>query len=105
MASSMSRNQWAENRIKEQQLGLFADRTSASTLRANQVRPFFSSIAYCQMEALRRIGLKGTEMARAQCSTIRLRILKIGAEGRGTFRKVWLHMSGGYPHKDQLHQE
>jgi Transposase DDE domain group 1 len=68
----------AENRITEQQLGLFADRTSTAYMRSNQLRLYFSSIAYCLMEALRRLGLEGTDMARAQCSTIRLRLLKIG---------------------------
>jgi len=62
-----------ENRIKEQQLHLFADRTSAHTMRANQVRLYFSSIAYVLLEALRRLGLAGTELAEAQCQTGRLR--------------------------------
>src|SRR5512142_1920627 len=68
-----------ENRIKEQQLHLFADRTSARTMRANQIRLFFSSMAYVLLEALRRLGLAGTELACAQCQTIRLKLLKIGA--------------------------
>lgn len=67
-----------ENRIKEQQLHLFADRTSAGTMRANQVRLFFSSIAYVLLHALRRLGLAGTELAEAQCQTVRLKLLKIG---------------------------
>jgi Transposase DDE domain group 1 len=87
----------AENRIKEQQLGLFADRTSTAFLRSNQLRLYFSSIAYCLMEALRRLGLKGTEMARAQCSTIRLRLLKIGAQIRITVRRIWISMAAGHP--------
>ena len=70
-----------ENRIKEQQLYLFADRTSAHWMRANQIRLYFSSVAYLLMQALRRIGLAGTEMARAQCSTIRIQLLKIWARG------------------------
>ena len=60
-----------ENRIKEQQLHLFADRTSAETMRANQIRLFFSSITYTLLEALRRLGLAGTLMTQAQCQTIR----------------------------------
>src|SRR4029077_13025294 len=68
-----------ENRIKEQQLRLFADRTSARTMRANQVRLFFSSIAYVLLGALRRLGLAGTELAEGQCRTIRSKLLKVGA--------------------------
>jgi hypothetical protein len=77
-----------ENRIKEQQLHLFADRTSVQTMRGNQVRLFFSSIAYVLLEALRRLGLAGTELAAAQCQTIRLKLLKVGALVRVTVRKV-----------------
>ena len=87
-----------ENRIKEQQLFLFADRTSTATMRANQIRLYFSSIAYVLMQALRRIGLKGTEYAKAQCNTIRLKLFKIGALIRITFRKVWVSMSSAYPY-------
>jgi hypothetical protein len=87
----------AENRIKEQQLGLFADRTSTAYMRSNQLRLYFSSIAYCLMEALRRMGLKSTEMAQAQCSTIRLRLLKIGAQIRVTVRRIWISMAAGHP--------
>jgi len=86
-----------ENRIKEQQLDLFADRTSTARMRSNQIRLYFSSIAYCLLEALRELGLKGTQMARAQCSTIRLRLLKIGARVRLTARKVWISMATGHP--------
>jgi hypothetical protein len=89
-----------ENRIKEQQLHLFADRTSARTMRANQVRLFFSSIAYVLLEALRRLGLAGTELARAQCQTIRLKLLKIGALVRVTVRKVWVKLSSGSPYAE-----
>ena len=85
-----------ENRIKEQQLGLFADRTSTALLRSNQIRLYFSSIGYCVLEALRRLGLAGTKMARAQCTTIRLRLLKIGARIRITARKVWISLATGY---------
>ena len=84
-----------ENRIKEQ-LALFADRTSTALLRSNQVRLYFSSVAYLLMEALRRLGLEGTELARAQCATIRLKLLKIGALIRVTVRKIWVSLAGGY---------
>lgn len=86
-----------ENRIKEQQLYLFADRTSAETMRANQLRLYFSSIAYTLLQALRRLGLRGTSMAKAQCHTIRLKLLKIGAQVRVTVRKVWVSLAEGYP--------
>jgi Transposase DDE domain group 1 len=93
-----------ENRIKEQQLHLFADRTSAATMRANQVRLFCSSIAYVLLEALRRLGLAGTELACAQCQTIRLKLLKIGALVRVTVRKVWVRMSSGCPYAEVFRQ-
>jgi hypothetical protein len=86
-----------ENRIKEQQLGLFADRTSTALMRSNQIRLYFSGIAYCLMQALRELGLAGTEMAKAQCQTIRLRLLKIGARVRITARKLWISMASGHP--------
>jgi hypothetical protein len=89
-----------ENRIKEQQMGLFADRTSAATMRANQLRLYFSSFAYMLMHALRRLGLKGTELAHAQCSTIRLKLLKIGAQIQVTVRRIWIRMAGGYPYNE-----
>jgi hypothetical protein len=86
-----------ENRIKEQQLHRFADRTSAGTMRANQVRLFCSSIADVLLNALRRLGLTGTELAEAPCQTIRLRLLKIGALVRVTVRKVWVKLSSSGP--------
>jgi hypothetical protein len=86
-----------ENRIKEQQLALFADRTSTALFRSNQIRLYFSSIAYCLMETLRRLGLAGTEMARSQCQTIRLKLLKVGAQIRITVRKIWISMASGHP--------
>ena len=89
-----------ENRIKEQQLCLFADRTSAATMRANQLRLWFSSVAYVLMAALRRLGLKNTELAHAQCDTIRLRLLKIGAQIRVTVRKVWVLLSQSWPYRE-----
>jgi hypothetical protein len=88
-----------ENRIKEQQLCLFADRTSAATMRANQLRLWFSSVAYTLMNALRRLGLKGTKLARAQCDNIRLKLLKIGAQIKVTVRKVWVSLSESYPYQ------
>ena len=87
-----------ENRIKEQQLDLFADRTSAHTMRANQLRLYFSSFAYVLMHALRRLGAEGTHLARAQCSTLRLKLLKIGARVNITARRIWLSFSQVYPH-------
>jgi hypothetical protein len=77
-----------ENRIKEQQLDLFADRTSTALLRSNQIRLYLSSITYCLLQALRELGLAGTAIAKAQCGTIRLRLLKIGARVRVTVRKI-----------------
>jgi len=87
-----------ENRIKEQQLGLFADRTSTSWMRSNQLRLYFSSFAYILMHALRRLGLEGTELAKAQCDTIRLKLFKIGAQIQVTVRKVWISFSESYPY-------
>jgi hypothetical protein len=92
-----------ENRIKEQ-LVLFADRTSTAYLRSNQIRLYFSSMAYVLMEALRRLGLKSTDLARAQCHTIRLKVLKIGAHVRITVRRVWVSMAGGYPYAELFAQ-
>jgi hypothetical protein len=96
-----------ENRIKEQ-LMLFSDRTSTHYLRSNQLRLYFSSIAYVLLQMLRRLGLQGTELAKAQCSTIRLKLLKIGALIRITIRKVWISLAGGYPHValfQQVHEK
>lgn len=93
-----------ENRIKEQQLWLFADRTSAGKMRANQLRLYFSSVAYMLVQALRRLGLQGTQMAAAQCHTIRLKLLKVGAQVRVTLRKVWVSLAGGYPYVDLFYQ-
>ena len=85
-----------ENRIKEQ-LSLFADRLSTETLRANQLRLYFSSLAYVLIEALRRLGLAGTEWAQAQADTIRLKLLKIAAQVRITARRIWIRYSCAYP--------
>jgi len=86
-----------ENRIKEQQLGLFADRVSSHTMAANLVRLYCASIGYALMQALRRIGLEGTELARAQCDTIRVRLLKVGAQVRTSVRRVWVSLSQAFP--------
>jgi len=91
-----------ENRIKEQQLMLFADRTSANDMRANQIRLYFSSIAYVLLSSLRRLGLSETKLQRAQCSTIRLKLLKVGALVRITCRKIWISFSSSYPYRDQF---
>ena len=89
-----------ENRIKEQQLDLFADRTSCRNFLSNQFRLLLSSAAYVLLESLRRLGLKGTELARAQAGTIRLKLLKIGARIMCSVRRVVLHLAGGYPLKE-----
>ncbi len=86
-----------ENRIKEQQLYLFADRTSAQTMRANQLRLWFSSMAYTLLVALRQRGLAGTTLEKARCDTIRLKLLKIGALIRVSVRRVVLSLSESYP--------
>jgi hypothetical protein len=86
-----------ENRIKEQQLGLFADRTSCHDWWANQFRLLLSSCAYVLMEALRRVGLKGTELARAQAGTIRLKLLKIGTVILRNSRRIRFLFSRAYP--------
>ena len=87
-----------ENRIKEQQLDLFANRTSTSIMRAKQIRLWFSSVAYTLLQALRRLGLEGTQFERAQCGTIRLKLLKIGAQVRVSVRRVLISMASGYPY-------
>jgi Transposase DDE domain group 1 len=111
IVTSLSSEQWAaqpmyeelycargdmENRIKEQ-FSLFADRVSTETMRANQLRLYFSVMAYVLVSGLRRLGLKATELAQAQVSTIRARLLKIGAQVRISVRKVWISMASSYP--------
>ena len=88
-----------ENRIKECQLDLFADRTSAATMRANQLRLWFASMAYVLVCALRRIALQQTQFAKATCGTIRLKLLKIGALVRISVRRITFAMASGYPHQ------
>ena len=90
-----------ENRIKEQQLDLFADRTSAATMRANQLRLWFASMAYVLMAALRRIGLAGSPFADATCGTIRLKLLKIGALVRLSVRRLKLAMASVFPYQHE----
>jgi hypothetical protein len=92
-----------ENRIKEQ-FSLFADRVSTETMRANQLRLYLSAMAYVLVRALRRLGLKATELAHAQVSTIRTKLLKIGAQVRVTVRKVWVSMSSSYPWQELYQQ-
>lgn len=89
-----------ENRIKERQLYLFADRTSAATMRANQLRLWFSSVAYLLMHDLRQQTLQGGEFARAQCHSIRIKLLKIGARVVVSTRRIVVHLASGYPYKD-----
>jgi len=88
-----------ENRIKEQQLCLFADRTSCATMRANQLRLYLSTVAYVVMRALREHGLKETPLAHAQCGTIRLKLFKIGGLIRVSVRRVVLALSDAYPYQ------
>ena len=89
-----------ENRIKEQQLALFADRTSSATLRANQLRLYWATLAYVLLQQLRERGLAGTRLARAQCDTLRLRLLKISAHVRVTVRRIWVALSELAPDAD-----
>ena len=91
-----------ENRIKECQLDLFADRTSAATMRANQLRLWFASMAYVLMCALRRIGLAHSQFADATCGTIRLKLLKIGALVRISVRRIKVAMSSAYPWQNEF---
>src|SRR5271169_3978405 len=115
VVTSLSAEQWAaqdlyekfycargemENRIKEQ-MCLFADRLSTDEMRGNQLRLYFSALAYTLVEALRRLGLQGTEWAEAQVDTIRLKLLKIGAIVRVSVRRILLQLSSAYPWKDQ----
>ena len=92
-----------ENRIKEQ-LMLFSDHPSTAYLRGNQICLYFSSVAYLLRQALRRLGLQGTELAKAQCTTLRLKLLKIGALMRITVRKVWVSLASGYPYQELFRQ-
>lgn len=119
VVTSLSPNRWAakrlyeqlycargkmENRIKEQQLYLFADRTSSVTMRANQLRLWFSSVAYLLMHELRVRALGEGALARAQCHTIRLKLLKIGARVVVSTRRIVVHLSSGYPYQTLFRQ-
>ena len=86
--------------IKEQQLGLFAARTSCRDFVANQFRVLLSAAAYVLVDTLRREGLVGTQLANAQVGTIRLKLLKIGARVVSSVRRIVFHLAGGYPLKD-----
>lgn len=101
----------AENRIKEQQLYLFADRLSTTAFRANQLRLWLSAIAYTLIRHLMRLALTGTAWVTMQAHTVRERLLKIGARVCVTARKIWLHLSSGFPDQaifahayDRLHR-
>ncbi len=91
-----------ENRIKEQQLALFADRTSSAMLRANQLRLYWATLAYVLLQQQRQRGLAGTRLERAQCDTLRLRLLKIGAHVHVTVRAIWVALSDWVPDTDLL---
>jgi hypothetical protein len=118
VVTSLSKEQWPakelyeklycargdmENRIKEQ-FSLFADRVSTETMRANQMRMYLSAMGYLLISGLRRLGLRATELAEAQVSTIRTQLLKIGAQIRVTVRKVWISMASSYPYQDLYQQ-
>jgi hypothetical protein len=92
-----------ENRIKEQ-FSLFADRVSTEHLHSNQLRLYLSAMAYVLLHGLRRLGLKGTGWARLQVGTIRLRLLKIGAQVRITARKIWVSLASGFPWRTMFAQ-
>jgi len=89
-----------ENRIKECQLDLFADRTSTATMRANQLRLWFASMAYVLVESVRRVGLPATELANATCGTIRRKLFKIGALVTISVRRIKIAMASGCPYQD-----
>ena len=86
-----------ENRIKEQQLGLFADRTSTRTMKANQLRLWLSSIAYSLFNDLRELALHSTKLAKAQCSSLRVWLLKIGALVKVSVRRVHIRLASAFP--------
>jgi len=88
--------------IKEQQLDLFADRTSAATMRANQLRLWFASFAYVLLEALRRIGLRHTQFQDATCGTIRLKLLKLGARVTVSVRRIKVALASACPYRAEF---
>lgn len=89
-----------ENRIKEQQLDLFSDRTSCHNWWPNQLRLLLSSLAYILVESVWRLAIKGTELARAQCGTIRLKLFKIGAVVTRNTRRIRMHLASGCPYRN-----
>src|ERR671929_9184 len=91
-----------ENRVKECQLDLFADRASAATMRANQLRLWFASMAYVLLCALRRIGLAHTQFAEATCGTLRVALLRIGAQVRRSVRRIKVAMASAHPHQAEF---
>jgi hypothetical protein len=91
-----------ENHIKECQLDLFADRTSAATMRANQLRLWFAAMAYVLVSALRRIALRHTQFAQATCGTIRLKLFKIGALVRVSVRRIQIAMASACPYQNEF---
>jgi hypothetical protein len=93
-----------ENRIKENQLYLFADRTSSARMRANQLRMYFSSLAYVVLNEFRNRVLERTEFTKAQCHTIRLKFLKIGAQVRVSVRRISVILASGYPYQKTFYQ-
>jgi len=93
----------AEERIKEQQLDLFAVRTSAATMPANQLRLWFASMAYVLLDALRRSGLLHTQFAVAACGTIRLKLVKINAQVRTSVRRIKVAMASACPYRTEYH--
>jgi hypothetical protein len=95
-------SQASSNRIKECQLDLYADRTSAHTMRANQLRLWFASLAYVLIGALRGVGLAHTRLADATCGTIRLKLLKIGAQVRVSVRRIKVAMASACPYAEEF---
>ena len=91
-----------ENRIKECQLDLFADRTSTATMAANQLRLWFSSFAYVLLSALRRLALPGTELAQATCGSIRLKLLKLGARVTVSVRRIKIAIASACPYQAEF---
>jgi DDE family transposase len=89
-----------ENRIKEQQMDLFADRTSTSKMKSNQLRLWLSSVAYVLVNEMRRLALPQTDMAQAQCGSIRRKRLKIGAQVVVSFRRIAVKLSSSYPYQE-----
>ena len=81
-------------------MNLFADRTSCTAMPANQLRLYFSSFAYVLLQALRRLGLAGTSLAKAQCGTLREKLLKVGARVRISVRKLWVSLPTAYPYAE-----